>query len=78
MIIKVFFADHVPMIIRPSSDLRIQLGNEIVSGGLLVLSDDFSNTFQKNVNVLSRRRDEQFPVVLTQVLPILIAMDKFT
>ena len=54
----------MPVIIRPSSNLRIQLGNEIASGGLLVLSDDFSDTFEKGVNVLSGRRDEQFPVLL--------------
>ena len=40
-----FLADHVPVIIRPSANLGIQLGNEIASGGLLVLSDDFSYAF---------------------------------
>ena len=39
-----FLADHMPVIVRPSSNFRIQLGDEITRRGLLVLSYDLSDT----------------------------------
>jgi hypothetical protein len=57
------------VIVRPSSDLRVQLGDQITCRDLLVLSYHFSDAFQKGINVLSRWFDEQFSMVFTEMLP---------
>ena len=46
------FAYHVSVIIRPSPNLRVQLGDEITGCGLLVLSHNLSDAFKKRMNVL--------------------------
>src|SRR5436190_11988661 len=66
---KGFFADHMPVIIGPPPNLWVQLSNEIACCGLLVDLDDFSNVLEKGMDVLFRGLDEQFSVVLAQMLP---------
>src|SRR5256885_17240663 len=58
----------MPVIIGPSSNLGVQLGNEIACCGLLVGLDDFSYALEKGMDVLFRGLDEQFSVIFTEML----------
>src|SRR5207248_1399943 len=66
---KGFFADHMPVVISPSPNLWVQLSNEITCCGLLVGLDDFSDVLEKGMDVLFRGLDEQFSVILAEMLP---------
>ncbi len=64
-----FFTHHMPVVIRPSPNFGVQLGDEISSRGLFVCLHHLSDILQKGLNVLSGGRNEQFSLVFSQVLP---------
>ena len=66
--VKGFRTDHMPVIIGPSPNFRVSLSDQISGCGLLVVFDDFSDAFQKGMDVLSRGGDEQLPLVLAEML----------
>ena len=66
--VKGFRADHMPVVIGPSPNFRIKLGNEVSCCGLLVFLDDLSDALQKGMNVPFRGLYQQFSVVLTEML----------
>src|SRR5258708_1930385 len=66
--VKGFRANHMPVVIGPSSNFRVKLGNEIPGCGLLVPLNDFSDSLQKSMDVLFRGFNQQFSVVFTEVL----------
>src|SRR6266480_4030756 len=67
-LMKGFRAYYMPLVIGPSSNFRVKLGNQIPGCGLLVLLNDFSDSLQKSMDVLFRGLNQQFSVVFTEVL----------
>jgi hypothetical protein len=56
------FAHHVPMIVRPTANLWVELIDQIGGRHAMCVFDDSSDTVQEGSNILLGRLDEQFPV----------------
>ena len=56
------FAHHVPMIVRPTTNLRVELIDQIGGRHAMGVFDDSSDAIQEGSNILLGRLDEQFPV----------------
>src|SRR6266850_7374192 len=56
------FAHHVPMIVRPTANLWVELIDQIGGRHAMCVFDDSSDSVQEGSNILLGRRDEQFPV----------------
>ena len=56
------FAHHVPMIVRPTANLWVELIDQIGGRQAMRVLDDSSDTVQEGSNILLGRLDEQFPV----------------
>src|ERR1700730_9954394 len=56
------FAHHVPMIVRPTSNLWVELIDQIGGRHAMCVFDDSSDALQEGSNILLGRRNEQFPV----------------
>ena len=56
------FAHHVPMIVRPTANLWVELIDQIGGRHAMGVFDDSSDTVQEGPNILLGRLDEQFPV----------------
>ena len=56
------FAHHVPMIVRPTANLWVELIDQIGGRHAMCVFDDSSDALQEGSNILLGRRDEQFPV----------------
>ena len=63
-----FRAYHVAVIVCPSPNFRVELSDQVSGGGLLVVSNDFSNAFKKGMDVLSRGSDKQLSLVFAEML----------
>ena len=62
------FAHHMPVIPGPSPNDSVELTDQVSGGGLFVVLDDSSDFLQESLDVLLRRLDEQFAVVLAYIL----------
>ena len=63
------FAHHVPMIVRPTANLWVELIDQIGGRHAMCVFDDSSDAIQEGSNILLGRLDEQFPVgILAHVL----------
>src|SRR5213592_706880 len=51
-------ARDMPMVVRPTPDLRVEQGDQTIGSRLLVALDDFSDVRQKRFHVLLRRLDQ--------------------
>src|ERR1700719_5120684 len=56
------FAHHVPMIVRPTSNLWVELIDQIDGRHAMRSFDGSSDAIQEGSNILLGRLDEQFPV----------------
>jgi len=56
------FAHHVPMIVRPTTNLRVELTDQIGGRHAMCIFDCSSDARQEGSNILLGRLDEQFPV----------------
>ena len=56
------FAHHVPMIVRPTANLRVELIDQVGGRHAMRSFDDSSDAVQEGSNILLRRLGEQFPV----------------
>ena len=56
------FAYHVPMIVRPTANLWVELIDQIGGRHAMCVFDDSSDALQEGSNILLGRLDEQFPV----------------
>ena len=56
------FAHHVPMIVRPAANLRVELTDQVGGRHAMCIFDDSSDALQEGFNILLGRLDEQFPV----------------
>ena len=56
------FAHHVPMIVRPTANLWVELIDQIGGRHAMCVFDDSSDAIQEGSNILLGRLDEQFPV----------------
>src|ERR1700687_2633664 len=56
------FAHHVPMIVRPTSNLWVELIDQIDGRHAMRSLDGSSDVLQKGFDILLGRLDEQFPV----------------
>ena len=56
------FAHHVPMIVRPTANLRVELIYQVGGGHAMRVFDDPSDALQEGSNILLGGLDEQFPV----------------
>jgi len=56
------FAHHVPMIVRPTANLWVELIDQIGGRHAMCVFDDSSDALQEDSNILLGRLDEQFPV----------------
>ena len=56
------FAHHVPMIVSPTPNLRVELIDQIGGRHAMRGFDDSSDALQEGSNILLGRLDEQFPV----------------
>ncbi len=56
------FAHHVPMIVRPTANLWVELSDQIGGRHAMCVFDDSSDAIQEGSHILLRRLDEQFPV----------------
>src|SRR5258708_6494093 len=56
------FAHHVPMIVRPTANLWVELIDQIGGSHAMCVFDDSSDALQEGSNILLGRHDEQFPV----------------
>src|SRR6202140_4513276 len=64
------FAHHVPMIVRPTANFRVELIDQIGGRHALCSFDDSSDALQEGSNILLGRLDEQFSIrVSAHVLP---------
>lgn len=64
------FAHHVPMIVRPTANLWVELIDQIGGRHAMRGFDGSSDTIQEDCNILLGRLDEQFPVrISAHVLP---------
>ena len=59
---KRVFAHHVPMIVRPTANFRVELIDQIGGRHALCVFDDSSDALQEGSNILLGRLDEQFSV----------------
>lgn len=59
---KRVFAHHVPMIVRPTANFRVELIDQIGGRHAMCSFDDSSDALQKGSNILLGRLDEQFSV----------------
>ncbi len=59
---KCAFTHHVPMIVRPTTNLRVELIDQVGGRHTTCVLDDFSDAIQEGSNILLGRLDEQFPV----------------
>ncbi len=67
---KCAFTHHVPMIVRPTANLRVELIDQVGSRPTTCVLDNFSDAIQEGSNILLGRLDEQFPVrVSAHILP---------
>src|SRR5258707_8480111 len=67
---KYAFAHHVPMIVCPTANLRVELIDQVGGRHAMRSFDDSSDAIQEGSNILLGRLDEQFPVrVSAHVLP---------
>ena len=56
------FAHHVPMIVRPTANLRVELIDQVGGRHAMCIFDGSSDAPQEGSNILLGRLDEQFPV----------------
>jgi len=56
------FTHHVPMIVRPTANLGVELIDQIGGRHATCVVDDSSDALQEGSNILLGRLDEQFPV----------------
>ena len=56
------FAHHVPMIVRPTANLRVELTDQVGGRHAMCVFDGSSDALQEGSNILLGRFDEQFPV----------------
>src|SRR5207245_2045991 len=56
------FAHHVPMIVRPTANLWVELIDQIGGRHAMCVFDCSSDSIQEGSNILLGRLDEQFPV----------------
>ena len=56
------FTHHVPMIVGPTANLRVELIDQIGGRHAMCIFDDSSDAIQEGSNILLGRLDEQFPV----------------
>ena len=56
------FAHHVPMIVRPTANLRVELIDQVGGRHTMCIFDGSSDAPQEGSNILLGRLDEQFPV----------------
>ena len=56
------FAHHVPMIVRPTANLWVELIDQVGGRHTVRVFDDSSDAIQEGSNILFGRLDEQFPV----------------
>ena len=59
---KRVFTQHVPMIVRPTANLWVELIDQIGGRHAMCVFDDSSDTIQEGSNILLGRLDEQFSV----------------
>src|SRR6266446_4887971 len=59
---KCAFTHHVPMIVRPTANLRVELIDQIGGRRAVCVFDDSSDAVQEGSNILLGRLDEQFPL----------------
>ena len=59
---KRVFAHHVPMIVRPTANFRVELIDQIGGRHAMCSFDDSSDALQEGSNILLGRLDEQFSV----------------
>jgi hypothetical protein len=57
-----FKTGHVPMIVRPTANLRVELTDQVGGRHAMCIFDGSSDTLQEGSNILLGRLDEQFPV----------------
>ena len=67
-LVEGFRADHMSVIISPTSNFGVELSNEIACCGLFVLLHDFADPLQKSMDVLFRGLNQQFSVVFPDML----------
>ena len=56
------FTHHMPMIVRPTANLGVELSDQIGGRHAMCVFDDSSDAVQEGPNILLGRLDEQFPV----------------
>lgn len=61
-------AYDVPVIVGPSPNFGVELGNEVSCRRLLMVLHYFSDALKKRLHAFSRGCDQQFSVVFTEVL----------
>jgi len=59
---KYAFTHHVPMIVRPTTNLGVELIDQIGSRHTMCLFDDSADAIQEGSHILLGRLDEQFSV----------------
>ncbi len=59
---KYAFAHHVPMIVRPTANLWVELIDQVGGRHAVRSFNDSSDAIQEDSNILLGRLDEQFPV----------------
>jgi hypothetical protein len=62
------FADHVPVIIRPTLDNGVKLGNQLTGRGSLMGFNNLSNFGQQGFDLLLGRFNQQLPLVFADIL----------
>lgn len=62
------FTDHVPVIIRPTLDDGVELGNQLTGGGPLMGLDNLSNFGQQGFDLFLGRFNQECPLVFADVL----------
>jgi hypothetical protein len=65
---KGLLARHVPVIVRPASDNRVELSYEVSGSCLCIRLYDCSDFPQERLHVLAGRLDQDFTVIVTNVL----------
>src|SRR5262249_32402483 len=62
------FTYHVAVIVRPPTDHRVELGDEMASRGLLVRLQNLPDVPEECVPILAGWFDDQFPSIFAEML----------
>ena len=79
---KCAFTHHVPMIVSPTTNLWVELIDQVGGRHAMCVFDGSSDAIQEGSNILLGRLDEQFPVrisahVLSEEIKAVLVLSNF-